>query len=140
MNGNQFQYEQVLRFIRYFLDYRIKILSFYLVITGVLLAVTFTYIQNLGGRVAVSAFAIIISIIALLAERRSGRIANDYRDAAIALEVNLGFTRMTEVHEKSMKSVPFRSLFTWLYCVLLVFWLLILLFSVLSEITCIKLL
>jgi len=139
MSNNKFEYEQVLQFLRYFLDYRIKIFNFYMVINGVLLTVTFTYIQSLGGRVAVSVFALIISLIAMLAEDRSGKIANYYREAAIDLEKDLELTRMTEVHKKSMSSTPFRALFKWFYYMLMVLWLLILLFSILTEIVDLKL-
>lgn len=141
MQGNELEYEQVLNFIRYFLDYRIKIFNFYVLLNGGLLTVTFTYIDQLGGRLIISVFAAVISVIALLADKRCVSIADYYREAAMRLERQLGFADIQEVHKICMKpGIRFRFLFAWLYCLLMIIWILIILFSILSQVGHVKLL
>ena len=141
MRGNELEYEQVLNFVRYFLDYRIKIFNFYVLLNGALLTVTLTYINQLGGRIIISAFAAVISVIALFADKRCVSIADHYREAAMRLERQLGFADIQEVHKICMEpGIRFRFLFAWLYYLLMIIWILIILFSILSQVAHVKLL
>jgi hypothetical protein len=89
------EYDQTLQYIRFFLEYRVKIFGFCVTVNGASLALTMD--QREGRDIWLWGFALSVTLVCLLAELRSIDLTDQYRAVAKRLETRLGFNVVTTV-------------------------------------------
>ena len=117
------EYKQCMTNLRYFLDYREKIFKFCITVNGGLLTVAIVHSSSAIESLFLSAFALVVTVLSFLAEVRSVKLADWFREAAIELEKELSYVKITAVHAKAKESgIGLRKAFSALYIVILLAW------------------
>jgi hypothetical protein len=126
LGNKEVEYSELGTFLRYLLDYRLKIFSFAVVFNGALMTLIHTYVKTTDfvGEMCLSALGLVTSVVFLMVERRIVFVYGQHIGYIQELEVDLGFGAVSKVLPKLKKgAVTIRACFVFLHVSLFIFWL-----------------
>jgi len=123
----KYEYESSLIQMRFFLDYRLKLFNFYLLLNGLLANAMVSETLKEQNREMLAMLAGVVSALLMLAEYRTAKLTHSYRETAIKLSSLLELSLINVNHHSTKeKGVQFSTIFlllyflitsSWFYCV-----------------------
>lgn len=119
------EYKELGTFLRYLLDYRLKIFNFAVAFNGALLALIYTYIKTaIIGQILLCFLGLISSMVFLFLEKRIVFIYSQHLRYIMEVERFLDFGAVSKVAPRLKKGViTIRRCFLFLHACLLLIWL-----------------
>lgn len=113
--------------IKYHDEYRTKIFGFYVTLNGGLIAFMQALPKDEKSLIYLYIFAFIASMFGLMNTVRSTSITDKYREAAIAVELEIGFSHLHAVHVSIYNEIKnhkfvLRYTYSFFYIAMLLMW------------------
>lgn len=132
-NLRKYEYQRLAELTLYFLDYRLKIVSFSVALNGAGLAVVFTQGMRTAAML-ISLFGLGVAVVTGLLGLRANALAYRYRAVGHKLERHLGLDDVYGVHCETFTSkLGMGRLFSILYALLVILWIAIIILLLLAP-------
>ena len=119
------EYKEALSLYKFYHEYRMKILHFQVIFTGVALASVFSYISERYGQILLSIFSMLVTLLNLSIECRSIQLAHVMINHAVGIERRIGFETATK-KQNVRSGIPQRFAIRAFYVISILLWLVIL--------------
>jgi len=126
---NKFEYQKLYESMRFFLEYRLKVLTFSAIANGLLIAAVFTHAKEENGKIALSILACSVALVIYLIDVRIVGIAKMYRNLTTDLALALGLDKLSQAHaSREVEGFSLNHLFKAVNLIVILCWVCILTF------------